>query len=193
MDITKRQMTKKGNKVDEMGREDRLSVEARVVLQNLAVEFTEACFNRKFTSLQVFHPTHLYPISLAFLSALLRDIRSERAKITEKDNLRLLFVTKWILEFFLSMRAKEKAQGGEGRWKFDLIAEVTERAWIIWVLKRMREAVEEKVSTRSQSLPLSHARWPCFSAQTLDRTASRNRVSHSAIASHRHDVVRRHY
>ncbi|KAG6889904.1 hypothetical protein C0992_003697 [Termitomyces sp. T32_za158] len=125
MDITKRQMTKKGNKVDEMAREDRLSVEARVVLQNLAVEFTEACFN-------------------PFLSALLKDIRSERAKITEKDNLRLLFVTKWFLEFFLSMRAKEKAQGSEHHWKFGLIAEVTERTWIIWVLKRMREAVEEK-------------------------------------------------
>ncbi|KAG5339373.1 hypothetical protein C0989_004499 [Termitomyces sp. Mn162] len=125
MDITKRQMSKKSNKVDEMAREDHLSVEARVVLQNLAIEFTEACFN-------------------PFLSALLKDIRSERAKITEKDNLRLLFVTKWFLEFFLSMRAKEKAQGNQGRWDFGLIAEVTERTWIVWVLKRMREAVEEK-------------------------------------------------
>ncbi|KAG6872642.1 hypothetical protein C0995_008073 [Termitomyces sp. Mi166 len=144
MDITKRQMTKKGNKVDEMAREDHLSVEARVVLQHLAIEFTEACFNRKFTSLDVFHPPHLHPVSPAFLSALLKDIRSERAKITEKDNLRLLFVTKWFLEFFLSMRARENAQGSKGRWKFGLIADVTERTWIIWVLKRMREAVEEK-------------------------------------------------
>ncbi|KAG6865098.1 hypothetical protein C0991_005153 [Blastosporella zonata] len=125
MDITKRRMNKKGNKVDDLARDDHLSVEARVILQNLAIEFTEACFN-------------------PFLSALLKDIRSERAKITEKDNLRLLFVTKWFLEFFLTMRAKAKTQASEGRWSFGLIAEVTERTWIIWVLKRMREAVEEK-------------------------------------------------
>lgn len=89
----------------------------------------------------------------AFLSALLKDIRSERPKITEKDNLRLLYVTKWFLEFFLSMRAKEQGQTKEEkaksdtkeRWNFGLIAEVTERGWIVWVLKRMREAVEEKV------------------------------------------------
>jgi replication fork protection complex subunit Tof1/Swi1 len=95
----------------------------------------------------------------AFLSALLKDIRSERPKITEKDNLRLLYVTKWFLEFFLSMRSKEhtkvKAGGGakdkatvEEKWKFGLIAEVTERGWIVWVLKRMREAVEEKVCSK---------------------------------------------
>ena len=82
----------------------------------------------------------------AFLSMLLKDIKSERPKITEKDNLRLLYVTKWFLEFFLVMQGKEKEQNnGEEKWSFDLIAEVTERSWIIWVLKRMREAVEEKV------------------------------------------------
>lgn len=46
MDITKRQTAKKGNKLDEMTREDNLSVDARNVLQNLAIEFLEACFNR---------------------------------------------------------------------------------------------------------------------------------------------------
>lgn len=82
----------------------------------------------------------------AFLSMLLKDIISERPKITEKDNLRLLYVTKWFLEFFLAMQDKEQEQkNGEEKWSFGLIAEVTERSWIIWVLKRMREAVEEKV------------------------------------------------
>ena len=77
---------------------------------------------------------------------LLKDIKSERPKITEKDNLRLLYVTKWFLEFFLAMQSKEQEQkNGEEKWSFGLIAEVTERSWIIWVLKRMREAVEEKV------------------------------------------------
>lgn len=82
------------------------------------------------------------------MSALLKDIRSERVKIVEKDHLRLLYVTKWMLDFFLSMRAKEKSAGAAERWHFGLVAEVTEREWIIWVLKRMREAVEEKVRTR---------------------------------------------
>ena len=103
------------------------------------------------------HETHiLHPLS-AFLSALLKDIKSERPKITEKDNLRLLFVTKWFLEFFLASRAKAssaasrlgvntaKRDGETEKWEFGLIAEVIERGWIVWVLKRMREAVEEKV------------------------------------------------
>jgi replication fork protection complex subunit Tof1/Swi1 len=46
MDLTKRQKTKKGNKVDDIAREDNLSVETKVILQNLAGEFIESCFNR---------------------------------------------------------------------------------------------------------------------------------------------------
>ncbi|KAF8909752.1 timeless protein-domain-containing protein [Gymnopilus junonius] len=126
MDMTKRQRHKKVNKLDDLGIQDNIGLEARVVLQNLASEFVESCFN-------------------SFLSGLLKDIRSERPKITEKDNLRLLYVAKWFLEFFLSMRSKEQqAKSGQDRWNFGLVAEVTERSWIIWVLKRMREAVEEK-------------------------------------------------
>lgn len=76
----------------------------------------------------------------------MKDIKSERPKITEKDNLRLLFVTKWFLEFFLTYRARKKTetQLAEGQLGFGLIAEVIERGWIVWVLKRMREAVEDK-------------------------------------------------
>jgi hypothetical protein len=88
----------------------------------------------------------------AFLSFLLKDIKSERPKITEKDNLRLLFVTKWFLEFFLCIRDKE----GQQKWGLGLVAEVTDRGWIIWVLKRMREAVEDKVR-RALYLSLSKA------------------------------------
>jgi replication fork protection complex subunit TIMELESS/Tof1/Swi1 len=44
------------------------------------------------------------------------------------------------------MRAKEKANNVRvEKWGLALIAEVTERGWIVWVLKHMREAVEEKV------------------------------------------------
>ena len=64
-------------------------------------------------------------------------------------------MTKWFLEFFLLMRVKEQAKRtGEETWSFGLIGEVTERSWIIWVLKRMREAVEEKVRFLSHELAL---------------------------------------
>jgi len=78
----------------------------------------------------------------AFLGGLLKDIRSERPHVTDKDNVRLLYVSKWFLEFFLTMRAKQ-AEGKQ--WSFGLISDATERAYIIWVLKRMRQAIEEKV------------------------------------------------
>ncbi|KAF9452119.1 hypothetical protein P691DRAFT_772581 [Macrolepiota fuliginosa MF-IS2] len=132
MDIKKRQRARKGNTVDELSREDNLSVEARTVLQGLASEFLTACFN-------------------AFVSNLLKEIRLERARITEKDKLRLLFVTKFFLEYFLALRAQEQSSQSDAdkskeseKWSFGLIAEVIERDWIVWVLKRMREAVDEK-------------------------------------------------
>ncbi|TFY75534.1 hypothetical protein EWM64_g8480, partial [Hericium alpestre] len=130
LDLLKRQKTQKGKKIDELGREDNLSIESRTALQNLARSFIESAFN-------------------PFLASLLKDIKSERPKITEKDNLRLLFVTKWFLEFFLAVRSKEKNVGSGtspegGPWGFGLVGEVVERGWIVWVLKRMNGAIEEK-------------------------------------------------
>ncbi|KAA1474618.1 timeless-domain-containing protein [Dentipellis sp. KUC8613] len=130
LDLLKRQKGQKGKKVDELGREDNLSTDARTVLQGVARGFIESCFN-------------------PFLASLLKDIKSERPKITEKDNLRLLFITKWFLEFFLAVRSKQKeagvAPGIDGApWSFGLIGTVVERSWIIWVLKRMNGAMEEK-------------------------------------------------
>ncbi|KIK62957.1 hypothetical protein GYMLUDRAFT_41245 [Collybiopsis luxurians FD-317 M1] len=136
-DRSKKQKATRGHKVDELGANGTrtLTLEAIKVLKQVAEEFLEECFN-------------------PFLSTLLKDIRAERAKITEKDNLRLLFVAKWFLEFFLQRRASapKDAQGGNGKnpdrdtrkHSFGLVAEVLERPWIIWVLKRMREAGEEK-------------------------------------------------
>ncbi|KAF8622383.1 hypothetical protein AX15_007037 [Amanita polypyramis BW_CC] len=132
LDLGKKQKGRKGLTVDELTRDDNLSFEARKVLQQWAFDFLEGCFN-------------------PFVSTLIKDIRSERPKITEKDHLRLLYVSKWFLEFFLALRSKatsEKNADGteqvETRWDFGLVAQVTEREWIGWVFKRMREAVEEK-------------------------------------------------
>lgn len=47
MDMTKRQKSKKVNKVDDLGITDNLSLEARLALQNLATEFVESCYNRE--------------------------------------------------------------------------------------------------------------------------------------------------
>jgi hypothetical protein len=87
--------------------------------------------------------TSLQPDRIALLASLLNDIKSERAKIAEKDHLRLLHVTKWFLTFFRLV----KAATGEGHIdvSFGMVAEITERGWIAWVLKRMREAVDTKV------------------------------------------------
>lgn len=44
------------------------------------------------------------------MSSVLKDIKSERPKFTEKDNLRLLFLTKWFLEFFLLVREEQEQE-----------------------------------------------------------------------------------
>lgn len=50
MDIKKRKNVRKGNTVDELSREDNLSVDARVKLQEFANEFLRACFNCEFSA-----------------------------------------------------------------------------------------------------------------------------------------------
>ncbi|EKM57133.1 uncharacterized protein PHACADRAFT_142335 [Phanerochaete carnosa HHB-10118-sp] len=117
----KRAKAQKVKKMDELAREENLNPESRTILQGLAKTFLESCFN-------------------PFLASLLKDIKAERPKITEKDHLRLLYITKWFLEFLLCLRSTDKSR----TWSFGLIAEVTERNWIVWVLRRMREAVNEK-------------------------------------------------
>lgn len=80
---------------------------------------------------------------------------------------------RWFLEFFLSFRAKEldalpkekirhvddkgktreefvtkEYEYEELRWRFEMVGEVVERSWVGWVLRRMRMAMEDKVSAR---------------------------------------------
>ena len=145
-DVEKKHRAKKGKTVDALAREDTLSLDSRKVLQSLARNFVKSCFSRRFQFTIHCNPTRWSQLArLAFLSSLLKDIKSERPKITEKDNLRLLFITKWFLEFFLQARAKDKVLKKENSWDFGFVAEVTDRAWIAWVLKRMREALDAKV------------------------------------------------
>ncbi|KAH9980684.1 putative phosphatase regulatory subunit-domain-containing protein [Russula vinacea] len=78
-----------------------------------------------------------------FLASLLKDIKLECPKIREKYNLCLLFFTK-LLKYFLAIWTQEKSVGASEPWAFRLIGEVIKRSWIVWVLKRMNGAVEEK-------------------------------------------------
>ena len=47
MIAAKKHRAPRNKKTDELGRDDNLSLDARVVLQNLARSFIEGCFNRK--------------------------------------------------------------------------------------------------------------------------------------------------
>ncbi|KZV75695.1 timeless-domain-containing protein [Peniophora sp. CONT] len=124
-----KKIKKSKTKADELFREQHLSLESRKILQSFAQGFIESCFN-------------------PFLTSLLKDIKSERPKITERDNVRLLFVAKWFLEFFLACRARQLREGlsaADGTlWDFGLVGTVVERSWIVWVLRRMAGAIEDK-------------------------------------------------
>ncbi|KAI0301445.1 timeless protein-domain-containing protein [Russula brevipes] len=203
IDLVKRQNKQKGKKEDEVARNDNLTPEARTVLRGLARTFLESCFNRTqhilFISRIFCHISFLTYIvrhdgmagRAAFLASLLKDIKSERPKITEKDNLRLLFVTKWFLEYFLAVRAQEKGAGAPEPWAFGLVGEVIERSWIVWVLKRMNSAVEEKVGVPSPAsflLLLIHVSYRvACTAQVMDRAAGWNRVPDAAARAPRGD------
>ena len=161
MTSSKKWKAQKTKKIDELGREDNLSLEAKIVLQDVAKKFIDSCFNREF--LLSFWLMHFDIVILAFLESLLKDIRAERPKVTEKDNLRLLYVTKWFLEFFQAQRTQEP----DTPLPYGLVAEVTDRNWIVWVLKRMRGAVEDKVCTEG-SLVIPQFLMLLSLAETMD-------------------------
>jgi len=148
------------------GGETKLSLEARENLGKVAKVFVESCFNRQCLNC-LRNVGGSSDLSIAFLSSIIKDIRAERSKVTEKDNLRLLFVTKFFIQFFLAMRERdigvntEKAPGDangaanevDGKGKTDenkmtlsysLVLEVVQRGWAGWILRRMREAMEMK-------------------------------------------------
>ena len=116
---------------------------------------------------------HMIHFETAFLGSLLKDIKSERPKITEKDNLRLLFVTKWFLEFFLAALAKDSGGSTGWNWGYDLVTEVVDRAWIVWILRRMRGAIDEKVRRYFPDVPVGNYFYGLL-AQAVDRTSSRD-------------------
>ncbi|KIY69680.1 hypothetical protein CYLTODRAFT_488749 [Cylindrobasidium torrendii FP15055 ss-10] len=101
--------------------EERLTPPADAALRELMNGFIDGVFND-------------------FLADMIKDIRAERPKITEADNLRLLCLSSWVLEFFLTRGEKEVG----------LVAEITERAFIGWVLRRVRDALDDKPKRLSE-------------------------------------------
>ena len=54
----------------------------------------------------------------------------------------------WTVLAFNSMPLEEQKKDPKKKvavWSFSVIAEVLERQWIVWILKRMRGAMEDKV------------------------------------------------
>lgn len=77
---------------------------------------------------------------LAFFASVLKDIRMERSKVRDADNLRALFLSRFFLEFFMAMRVKEEAERKtrvaaaetlrkEAEAKKQKAAEARERLW----------------------------------------------------------------
>lgn len=128
-----------------------LSPEAIKVLQIVAMSFLESAFNRRCISTIIIQ-LKLTRSILAFFGSVLKDIRMERAKVREMDNIRLLFLVRFFLEYFLGLYAYERSIGldakSEDAHDFDLIAEMTDPNSIAYVGKRMSQSLEEKVHYR---------------------------------------------
>ena len=143
LDRGKKTLTKRAKMRDALGSTTVLTVEAKAILQGVAKDFIISCFNR---ACLLYNRVQVVDSCTAFLASLLKDIRSERPKVTEKDNLRLLFVTKWFIDFFLCTRTRNSQLGAsrEDEMEFALVVEVIQRSWAGWVIRRMREAWEDR-------------------------------------------------
>ena len=73
----------------------------------------------------------------------------QRPKVRESDHARFLFLVRFFMEYFLALYAYEKTQNldpaSDEAHDFDLVAEMTENASILYVCLKMKEALDEKV------------------------------------------------
>ncbi|KAJ7439501.1 timeless protein-domain-containing protein [Mycena latifolia] len=107
---------------------DDLTPEARKVLRDFArALLKEGAFN-------------------AFLTGLLKDIRMERSWATgDRVGLWVLAVVRWTTTFFLVDGKDDKNGKDKGtKREFGRVAAAAESGFVSWVLRRMREAAEEK-------------------------------------------------
>ncbi|KAH8930022.1 hypothetical protein BT69DRAFT_1275789 [Atractiella rhizophila] len=90
------------------------------ILRSVAIQFIEHSFN-------------------VFFSSILSDIRMERAKVKQMDAVRLMFLTRFFLEFFRRLKSSRSASCG-----WDLIGDMLDPSSFAFVVARMKMAHEEK-------------------------------------------------
>lgn len=93
-----------------------------------------------------------------FFVSILKDIRMERAKIRDTDNVRTLYLSRFFMEYLLLVREKEDKAKAEGKGKGkapDADADelllgyaivMAEMDSVKWVFGRLRIALDERVS-----------------------------------------------
>ncbi|KAJ7704500.1 timeless protein-domain-containing protein [Mycena rosella] len=128
LDAGKRPVRVRAAPATEAALADDLTPEARKVLRDFArALLKEGAFN-------------------GFLSGLLKDIRMERSWATgDRVGLWVLAVVRWMTSFFLIDGQDKDGKEGKGKKReFGRVAAAAESGFVSWVLRRMREATEEK-------------------------------------------------
>ena len=81
----------------------------------------------------------------------MKDIKAERPKITEQDNIRLLRMVNWFIQYFVGLKRAEidnppaNLDYEKSAWRYEMVSEVVERSWMGYVLKRIRISMDDKV------------------------------------------------
>ncbi|KAJ7764630.1 timeless protein-domain-containing protein [Mycena maculata] len=127
LDAGKRSVRTRAVPAAEAALADDLTPEARNVLRGFArALLKEGAFN-------------------AFLGGLLKDIRMERSWATgDRVGVWLLAVVRWTTSFFLLDGSKDAKDAKGKRREFGRVGAAAESGFVAWVLRRMREAAEEK-------------------------------------------------
>ncbi|KAJ6588221.1 timeless protein-domain-containing protein [Mycena capillaripes] len=126
LDAGKRAVRTRAAPAAEAALADDLTPEARTVLRDFArALLKEGAFN-------------------AFLTGLLKDIRMERSWATgDRIGMWVLAVVRWTTSFFL-LDSKDSTDDKGKKREFGHVGAAAESGFVSWVLRRMREATEEK-------------------------------------------------
>jgi replication fork protection complex subunit Tof1/Swi1 len=166
-------------KQDDLAPPSRYRSDALVALRTMATSFVENSLN----GADHCHDLAIRGLDLrsAFFTSVLKDIRLEREKVKETDNVRVLVVAAFFLEFFLLLHKQDKAAeidpASEKGHDFDLIGSLTEISSIAYALARMKIALEDKVrfafdAIRANELS-THSRPPGRSCTPASSASSR--------------------
>jgi replication fork protection complex subunit Tof1/Swi1 len=127
------------------------------ILQDFSKTFIQSCFNGTYRSTVSYREIADFG-TIVFFSSILKDIRMERSKIRDTDNIRAFYLARFFIEYLLILRQKEVSKS-EGKAKekengnaedddlsLGLVAEMAELESVRWVFMRMRSTMDDKVS-----------------------------------------------